>query len=389
MVSLGQLVARFESDPAIASRMMRDLLRDDSANFITSAIALLRRTPDSPGLDFVVALLCGNDLAVSLFADPGVFTDAEAIAVVRRLVRADPSFDLRLLQFAVVGEGGRAAGTPAVRRILQVLAAVSDMHRAAPRLMLLLRHPDENVRSRAALLLGSTTRDCAWACEQLRAEDPRVRANVVESLWGTTSVAAQRLFRAAANDPHNRVAGNALLGLYRCGAAESIRLITEMAGSQSSAFRSTAAWVMGQTGDPRFVQVLNRVPVNSSSGERRSVLRALDALGRRRPARERLGITASPEPQDRFTIDVRDSLLRPVRELPGTAFICWSGDMSVDDYEVTPVRQREGRYLLRAAFQPGSVWWVVVRTEMASGSASLTAVPAEMVDDSALSGPRR
>ena len=389
MVSLGQLVARFETDPAIASRLMRDLLRDDSGHFMTSAIALLRRTPDSAGLDFVLTLLCGNDLAVSLFADPGVFTDAEAIAVVRRLVRADPSFDLRLLQFAVVGEGGRATEAPAVRRILQVVAAVSDMHRAAPRLMLLLRHPDENVRSRAALLLGSTTRDCAWACEQLRAEDPRVRANVVESLWGTTSVEARRLFRAAATDPHNRVAGNALVGLYRCGVAESIRLIVEMAGSQSSAFRSTAAWVMGQTGDPRFVHLLNRVPVDSPRGERRSVLRALAALGRRRPARDLLRIAAIPEAPDSFTVDVRDSLLRPVQALRATAFICWSGDVSVDDYEVTPVQQREGRYLLRAAFEPGTSWWVVVRTEMATGSASLAAVPVEKLDDDVLSALQR
>ena len=372
---LAQLVARFPSDPGGTSKLMRDLLRGHPELFLESAIAQLRQAPDSPGLDYLLALLCGNDLAVSIFADPAVLTEAEAISVMQRLMRVDPSFDLRLLQFAVLGDRARAAWCPAVRRILQIISAVSDGRRAAPRLMLLLRHPDEHVRSRAALLLGTTTHNCAWAGEQLREKDPRVRANVVESLWGTTTDEARHLFRAAAADPHNRVVGNALLGLYLCGLAESIRLIWEMARSEEPSFRSSAAWVMGKTADPRFIGTLNHMLADTAPGVRRSVLRSLGILRRIEPAREPLRVVAVPEPSglppDMFAIHVSDANLRPVQQLPGTAFTCWSGEMLICDYDVTAAQRAGGRYLVRAVFEPGVERRVEVRSEMASGSTTL------------------
>jgi hypothetical protein len=105
--------------------------------------------------------------------------------------------------------------------------------------------------------------------------DPRIRANAIEAIWSVNSREAQTLLGSALADTNNRVLGNALLGLYRLGDCSVIREIVLMASHEASVFRSTAAWVMGETGDPRFTETLVRMLVEPDTTVRKLAVTAL------------------------------------------------------------------------------------------------------------------
>ena len=87
-------------------------------------------------------------------------------------------------------------------------------------------------------------------------------------------------------DPHNRVAGNALLALYRLGNASSIAGLARMASDEREKHRATAAWAIGETGDPRFTAELSRLMADADPSVRapahRSMVRIRAATARTR-----------------------------------------------------------------------------------------------------------
>ena len=94
-------------------------------------------------------------------------------------------------------------------------------------------------------------------------------ASAVEALWGVDTAEAKTVLRAAARDANNRVAGNALFALYGIGDTWAISELFKMAASDSPQVRSTAAWAMGETGDPRFSETLGRLMSESNVVGRR------------------------------------------------------------------------------------------------------------------------
>ena len=108
--------------------------------------------------------------------------------------------------------------------------------------------------------------------------DPRVRANAIESLWETDTPEARTLLSFAANDANNRVVGNALLGLYHLGESSVLADVVRLAGHESALFRSSAAWVMGEAGDPRFTEALRPMISDPDSKVRKRVFAALGQI---------------------------------------------------------------------------------------------------------------
>ncbi len=121
----------------------------------------------------------------------------------------------------------------------------------------LQHHPNAWVRSKAALLVGRSKKNHKWVEQRMGESDSRVRANALESLWGIDSDGCRKVFLAAAADSDNRVVGNALLGLYRLGEACSVPLIAGLLTRAEPLFRMTGLWVMGQTGDARFRDLIS------------------------------------------------------------------------------------------------------------------------------------
>jgi HEAT repeat protein len=136
---------------------------------------------------------------------------------------------------------------------LHVLAALDEISRGgrlAMALTRLTRSASAHVASKAVLMLGRRVSNPAWIERQMAADDARIRANVIESLWGLASELARKSFRTSLQDVHNRVVGNALIGLHLLGEQDVGERLTEMINHPNPSFRATAAWAMGRRGDP-------------------------------------------------------------------------------------------------------------------------------------------
>jgi hypothetical protein len=127
-------------------------------------------------------------------------------------------------------------------------------------------------------------------------KDLRIQANAVEALSELRNPEHRPVFRMAARSANNRVAGNAVIGLYRIADLESINEILRMAHSADPAFRLTAIWAMGETGDPRFLPYLSREFQTSTDGKMRlAIVRALARIRRReKELRDAGEITITP-----------------------------------------------------------------------------------------------
>jgi len=78
----------------------------------------------------------------------------------------------------------------------------------------LVNSSNARIRSKARFLIGRRVQNPKWFKEHLHAMDPRVRANIVEALWGVDSPEMLSILWQATKDSNNRVPGNAMFGLH-------------------------------------------------------------------------------------------------------------------------------------------------------------------------------
>ena len=130
-------------------------------------------------------------------------------------------------------------------------------------------------------MIGRGNRSVKWVREKLSDADARIRANAVESLWSVDTEESRDLLQSMLRDPDNRVAGNALLGLYLLGDSAVIPEMWRRSADASPMFRATCAWVMGETGDPRFSEVVAGMLKDPVKAVRK---RAFSAMGKLKAA---------------------------------------------------------------------------------------------------------
>ena len=251
------LVEAFERDPAAAGKQLRTLMTVSPEAFRAGALEALKSPSGGRGYRFLVTQLVVNNLLLDCLAARSL-TAAEAAELARVAVRVDPKLDI-LLAKRIAEEAASPSGRYSdsdLARLLEVLEQIAGGLRAVPALGPLLNHGNPRIRSKAALLVGRASQSAALAARQLVSADPRVRANAVEALWRAEGAHCRVVFLNAARDFNGRVAGNAALGLYFLGDAAGVRALLEMAGRPSPDFRSTAAWCMGASEDPRFLAPL-------------------------------------------------------------------------------------------------------------------------------------
>ncbi len=273
---LKQQIEQYDSDPAQVRNTVRILLKNHPGGFCEAAAPFL--TGQTPAAHFLVELLSGQGLLP--LCNPALLSLEEEVAVARAVMEGDPLLDVKLARrISALTHGNRGqTEIAAAQRILEILAAISDGTRILPILIQVLRDPDGRIRSKAALLVGRTNKSAQWVEQVMREPDARVRANSIEALWGVDNEAVRSVLRAATKDPNNRVLGNALLGLYRLGDVSVIGRVLALAAHSAPLFRSTAAWVMGETDDPRFLAVLARMIRETDAQARSSVFRAIARL---------------------------------------------------------------------------------------------------------------
>jgi HEAT repeat protein len=204
------------------------------------------------------------------------------------------------------------------KRVLAIVNELPASRRILLPLMNLLHSPDPKVRSKAVSLYGRISQDAGWVRKQLDEGDARVRANAVESLWGTDSTSARAVLQEASRDQHHRVAANALVGLHRIGADDVAAALQEMALAQEPMGRAAAAFAMGQILRADFKPVLQSLLKDESPQVRSQALRSLIRLKRQpQPAENILPAPSAETVDDAAPQDAADtSLPEPADAMP-------------------------------------------------------------------------
>jgi hypothetical protein len=333
-------LVRSSGDPDTARKKLAELLVADPPSFRAAALQVLPGLGDPSSRRGLLDLMLKAGLLP--VCDPALIGLDEELALTRDLLELDPQLDMTLARRL---SGASSAGEEVVQRVLVLLNAIPENARILPMVVKLLRHESPNVRSKAALVIGRASKTPQVMKGFLSESDSRVRANAIEALWGIDSASARAVLREAADDPSNRVVGNALLGLYRLGETTAVPRILQMAAHPQAAVRTTAAWVMEQTGSPRFLPVLAQMVRESNPTARAWVFRAINKLkrtasGAARLPRLRVHLTGASFPAGKprtllAVIATEDG--REIPSLPATSILLWEDSRTVVDYRVRPL----------------------------------------------------
>lgn len=166
-------------------------------------------------------------------------------------------------------------------RMLELMRRVTPLDRLVQLLDKTIPSSSSDVRSRTRRLYESLTIDLSWAEPFVRSTSGRDAADLVEALWRVTPTKKLReIFNTAAAQPHNRLAGNGLVGLFRLGDDEARRAVLEMTRHEDEMFRATAAWVIGRVSWHGGATRLFELTADTSEKVRRNARRALGRLNR-------------------------------------------------------------------------------------------------------------
>jgi hypothetical protein len=353
--SLNKLIDAFTANPVASGKYLQRLFADDPRQFFRDALPLLRAAPDLPGFYYVLALLHSQNLVLKNLCDPTLFTKQESIALAKRMVRVEPTFDMKLAKMLLAAEA-QPAGSEAEQetqslaglRLLEIMAEASDRGRSLL-LAQLLNHPNVQVRSKAALLVGKSTQDVKWVSKRMVETDSRVRANALEALWGLESEDCRQVFLDALDDPANRVVGNGILGLYLLGLPAALGSVLTMITHADDGFRRTGIWLMGEMGDLRFLPVLARLMKESESALRPHVFKAFAKLKQKRSrlaALPPLRVCALRGGKDsagwrELHVSPLSASGQPITGLKATQLAFWEDNDLILEYSVRQVIEKE------------------------------------------------
>lgn len=293
--------AFFIQDKRCSQATISQIAATSPEEFVAAGLAILESKVDPGERILHKRLLECPEFLLQLFLSER-FDRTRLLEICRSLKELDDLLDIRLARLAP-GRHADAHGLAPkiVLRLLDVLHVISSGPRLIQIIGHLARHPDERVASKAAMLIGHRLRNHNWVRDQLASGDPRVRASVVEGLWGVDAAFARKCLWEAVKDENNRVAGNALLALHLLGEPGTDKLIEQMLGDERPRFRGTAAWLMGRIAKPEFAECLLQAANDEDSGVRQAVKRALEVLPLPQgPAEAASG--AAPEPHMPSTV---------------------------------------------------------------------------------------
>jgi hypothetical protein len=268
-----------------APEMLQGLAERDPHLFFTAGIARLALEGGPPGHRRRSLRLFDAPAFLLELVRSHYFSDGELKEFCAKYVREDTLLDVKLARLMP----GRRSDfyhleTGLILRILDVLDEISP----GTRLLMIIGHltgyAEQRVASKAALLVGRRLQNHEWVERHLSSPDPRIRANVVEALWRVNSALAARTLRKCLQDENNRVQGNAIIGLHMLGDQNVNWRIRQLTKDLRSAYRQTAAWVIGRVKDPELTPLLEGLLVDPDARVRQSAENALERLCETKPA---------------------------------------------------------------------------------------------------------
>jgi hypothetical protein len=337
------LMKEFDRDTGEKRKQIRDLLEAHPDAFYAAAIQILRGPADSRGLQFLVVLLVTNGLLLRALCDPALDRE-QAMGLARLGLRADSMADVTLAR--ALADGVECCHDTVqlaqASRLLEILDEITDSTRILSSLVRLLRHSHSYLRSKAVLMIGRGNKSTQWLRQRLSDGDARIRANAVEALWGFEGNEVRDLLQSMRLDPDNRVAGNAILGLYLLGDHNMIAEIWRRSTDQSARSRATAAWVMGETGDPRFTELVAGMLRDPVANVRKRAFSAIEKLKNRAAQLTRVPefilagrfVDCDAQAVRRFVLAIGSQDHAVPRDLRPTQLILTEDDKPVISYQV-------------------------------------------------------
>lgn len=243
---------------------------------------------------FAQRLMVASPECCRCLCDPVLLTEQASRELALSLIALDPRLDIRLAQTTVELSSVPETNRRILRRGLAILEVLSCGSRINSALVQLLNCGNGSVRSKVVELLTRWSTNEANVREWLRDPDPRVRANVLESLAeiGQGAKWVRGVLLDNLQDRSGRAAANAAIGLYRLGVTgPALARLSEMGASEDASIRCSAVWAMGQIPDPALLDVLNQLRGDSEPRVRWLVLKSLSTFNR-------AGVRPRPSPAE-------------------------------------------------------------------------------------------
>lgn len=316
---LARAMDEFQTSP-LAVQLMRRLAGESRELFVNAGLKYMQAGQQDNSHRMLGHLLLRQDSLIERITNPEVNSKAGAVDLFRRFHALDSAFDVRLARrLPCRGAWGQSGTLDAIRsaRALDILDETSQGRRLLPILGHLPDSDDPRISARATLFVGKRVQSAEWTARQLGRADPRIRANAVESLWGVKTPAAMQLFDTCVDDLHNRVAGNALVGLHIGGREDALDQIIDMSHESDTERRITSVWAMGRLASEEFGDRLAEMVRDEAPQVRGMAIRALMLLRKSAPVQpveplpetleEAVAPAQMPSPQEDLVmaIDVR------------------------------------------------------------------------------------
>ena len=215
---------------------------------------------------------------IESICDPALRTREEAVAAANILARQIPALYLEVARFLQLRCTGEHPDLDSISRVLEVLVEITPSCALPVVLRPVLRESAPRLRSKCILILAQHEKDLGWAEKLMADDDGRVRASVIEGIWGMTSSEAERLFLRAVFDSHHRVAANAVYGFYLLDRDKAMPMLEKLIASERPESRSAAAWVIRKIGSADLKGMLKPLILDKTPAVRHAGFQALQAL---------------------------------------------------------------------------------------------------------------
>ena len=348
-LDVASLMEAFPARVEASKSALRKLLVADPPKFREAAFDVLRdrqalKQQSGAGAGYVADLLAQQNLLAAGLLDRMASNRRDAMAIAKSIAENSTCLPSALENAlgSTLREPPYAGSAKRILDLLDLFAVASSKNRLSMFQTQLMEYPDEKVQSKAALLVGGSAKSAVWVGRHVRHEDARVQANAVEALWTLSASDSRTMLAAASGSSNNRVAGNAVLGLYRLGDVSAIPLILGMAQRDDPRAQLSGLWAMGETQDPRFLEFLTGEFTRSEGRKRLAITRALARIRRREKTieeAERIQIRAleafrQPDGWRRIAFTLWSPRISDFSVVKATEFGLWEGDTPVYDYDV-------------------------------------------------------
>jgi hypothetical protein len=336
-------IESFTEQDSNAKQVLTQSASFDPASFFAAAIGVVAAAKPSAGSRYLIlSLVKDKRLGIGLL-DPHVCTIQEAVAVTRAAAEAgvqlQSTFEMTLNK-TLQGQSSPQK-SERILRVMDILSVTCGQNCWNSFQVELMAYPDKVVRSKAALIIGKSTRNVAWIARRLLDRDPRVQASAVEAMWDMDPEETRPHFLSALKSKNNRVAANAALGLYLCGDATAVRLLLELVRHPDPLFRLSALWAIGETQDERFLPVLTDHYKHAEGKLRLATVGAMSRIRRReKTAHETSALqvhisqaVAQADGLRRLSFALSCHPARDLRAVKPGEFAVWENGIFIEEYQ--------------------------------------------------------